>query len=125
MAMRRTITFAEYDKSITEAEKQRIAAKAARQRTSLVKKANAILTKELASSQREIRRLLALVDTQKSQIAELQRIADQMKRENERLRLGRDGCQKLGGNLKNIESRVWDGMWARKVSGGSAGTISR
>lgn len=125
MAVRQTVSLADYEKVIAEAGKYRQAAKLTRQRTAEVKASNGILAKDLAESKKEIRGLLASLDAQKTQVVELHRIIDQLKRENERLRLGRHGDQKLGGNLKNIEAHVWDGMWARTVSGGSAGTLGR
>ena len=125
MAVRKTVSLVDYENAIAEAEKHRKAAKLARQRTTQMKASNGMLSKQLVVAQKEIRTMVALMDTQTTQVAELAHIVDHLKRDNERLRLGRDGHQNIGGNLKQIENHVWDGMWARTVSGGSAGAIGR
>lgn len=48
MAVRQTVSLADYEKVIAEAGKYRHAAKVARQRTAEVKASNGILAKELA-----------------------------------------------------------------------------
>lgn len=125
MAMRRTVSIIEFDTLAESASKLEIKLRSARKQSRTAKLKIAELTARVEGADKQVKALESRIHDQSAQVTEILRIVDQLKRENERLRLSRSGNARIGGNLQNLESKVWDGMWARTVSGGAAGTISR
>lgn len=58
-----------------------------------------------------------------AKVDELHGLLDQLKRENERLKLMTDGGTKIPSNLANFDLGIADGAYVRKTNGGSGGSI--
>lgn len=125
MAMRKSVPLDAYEQLAVLADKHKVKAQLERKRYRAAMTEIASLKVKLEAHEKNSRAQERMIQDHSGHVAELHRIIDQLKRENERLRLARNASSHIPGNLGNIDSRVWDGMWARTVSGGSAGTIGR